>query len=138
MRGADGSSGSLFSYVDVESRVPAKHPLRLIRAVVNEVLGSLSGDFEALYSHTGRPSIAPEKLLRVLLLQALCTIGSERMPMEQLGCKLLFRWFVGLNMDEPIWSPTTSSQNRDRLLEGDVAQAFFDAVLDRSSELVGT
>ncbi len=100
MRGQDRSSGSLFSYVDLEERVPSAHPLRTIRGIVNDVLADLSGEFETLYSHTGRPGIAPEHLLRALLLQAFYTIRSERQLMEQLDFNLLFRWFVGLGMDE--------------------------------------
>ncbi len=106
MRGEDRSSGSLFSYVDLESRVPAGHPLRLIRGIVNEVLDVLSVEFERLYSHTGRPSIPPEKLLRALLLQAFYSIRSERQLMEQLDFNLLFRWFVGLLMDDAVWDAT--------------------------------
>src|SRR3954466_7386300 len=128
MRGSDVRSGELFSYVDLEKRVPAKHPLRLVRVVVNEVLSRLDGDFSKAYAIGGRPSIAPERLLRALLLQALYTIRSERQLMEQLDYNLLFRWFVGLSMDARVWSPTTFSKNRDRLLRGDIAQAFFEAV----------
>ncbi len=129
MRGEDRSSGSLFSYVDLEGRVPARHPLRLIRAVVNEVLGSLSGDFEALYSCTGRPSIAPEKLLRALLLQAFYSIRSERQLMEQLDFNLLFRWFVGLGLDDPVWDATVFCKNRDRLLEAEISAQFLAGIV---------
>jgi len=121
MRGEDRSSGSLFSYVDLESRVPADHPLRLIRGIVNEVLVSLSAEFEGLYSHIGRPGIAPEKLLRALLLQAFYSIRSERQLMEQLDFNLLFRWFVGLGLDDPVWDATVFCKNRDRLLEAEIS-----------------
>ena len=104
MRGEDERGGGLFSYVDLEARVPADHPLRPIRALVDEALAVLSADFERLYSRTGRPSIAPEKLLRALLLQAFYTIRSERQLMEQLDYNLLFRWFVGLSIDAPVWT----------------------------------
>ena len=129
MRGTDEHSGSLFSYVDLEARVPADHPLRPIRALVDEALVVLSPDFERLYSKTGRPSIAPEKLLRALLLQAFYTIRSERQLMEQLDYNLLFRWFVGLSMDARVWDATVYSKNRDRLVAGDVAARFLQAVL---------
>ena len=129
MRGEDRSSGSLFSYVDLESRVPAKHPLRMIRAVVNEVLGSLSRDFEALYSSTGRPSIAPEKLLRALLLQAFYSIRSERQLMEQLDFNLLFRWFVGLGLDDAVWDASVFCKNRDRLLEAEISGKFLAGIV---------
>ncbi len=129
MRGEDERGEGLFSYVDLEARVPADHPLRSIRVLVDEALAALSGDFAVLYSTTGRPSIAPEKLLRALLLQAFYTIRSERQLMEQLDYNLLFRWFVGLSMDAPVWDATTYSKNRDRLVAGDVAARFLQAVL---------
>ena len=132
MRGEDERGGGLFSYVDLEVRVPADHPLRPIRVLVDEALSALSADFERLYSRTGRPSIAPEKLLRALLLQAFYTIRSERQLMEQLDYNLLFRWFVGLSMDEPVWDATVYSKNRDRLVAGDVAARFLQAVLRRA------
>jgi transposase len=119
----------MFSYLSPEERVPAKHPLRPIRLLVDQALKSLSADFSRLYSAYGRPSIAPEKLLRALLLQVLYTVRSERMLMEQLEYNLLFRWFVGLNMDEAVWVPTVFTKNRDRLLEGDAAEKFFQLVL---------
>jgi transposase len=119
----------MFSYLSPEQRVPAKHPLRPIRLLVDDALKSLSADFSRLYSAYGRPSIPPEKLLRALLLQVLYTVRSERMLMEQLEYNLLFRWFVGLNMDEAVWVPTVFTKNRDRLLEGDVAEKFFQLVL---------
>jgi transposase len=129
MRGADEQPGSMFSYVSLEDRVPADHPLRAIRRITDRALERLSSRFGALYVNFGRPSIPPEKLLRALLLQALYTIRSERQLMEQLDYNLLFRWFVGLGMDDAVWSPSTFSKNRDRLLEGDIAAAFFDAIL---------
>ena len=129
MRGEDGESGALFSYVSCEARVPADHPLRPIRAIVDEALEVLSPAFERLYSKTGRPSIPPEKLLRALLLQAFYSVRSERQLMEQLDYNLLFRWFVGLAMDAPIWDVTVFTKNRDRFLEGEVAAQFFQAVL---------
>ncbi len=130
MRGSDGRSGSLFSYVDLESRVRADHPLRTIRAIVNEALAGLSGEFEAIYAAgIGRPSIPPERLLRALLLQAFYGIRSERQIMERLDYDLLFRWFVGLGVDDAVWDPTTFGKNRDRLLAGDVAHKFLAAVL---------
>ena len=131
MRGADGDSGALFSYVSCEARVPADHPLRPIRAIVDEALEVLSPEFERLYSRLGRPSIAPEKLLRALLLQAFYTIRSERQLMEQLDYNLLFRWFVGLSMDAPVWDATVFSKNRDRLIEGEIAAKFLAAVLNQ-------
>jgi len=102
MRGSDDRDGDLFSYVDIEDRIPATHPLRAIRALVNEVLAALDGEFSALYAASGRPSIAPERLLRALLLQAFYTIRSERQLMEQIDYNLLYRWFVGLGVDEPV------------------------------------
>jgi transposase len=132
MRGADQQPGSMFSYISLEERVPQDHPLRAIRRITDRALEQLSPRFGALYVHFGRPSIPPEKLLRALLLQALYTIRSERQLMEQLDYNLLFRWFVGLGMDDPVWVPTTFTKNRDRLLEGDIASAFFAAVLQQA------
>ena len=129
MRGSDEQTGALFSYVSCEARVPADHPLRLIRAVVDEALDVLSPEFDRLYARVGRPGIAPEKLLRALLLQAFYSVRSERQLMEQIGYNLLFRWFVGLAMDAPVWDATTFSKNRDRLLDGDVAQRLLAAVV---------
>jgi len=122
----------MFSYVSLEERVPADHPLRAIRHITDRALEQLSARFDAIYVHFGRPSIAPEKLLRALLLQALYTIRSERQLMEQLDYNLLFRWFVGVGIDDPVWSPTTFSKNRDRLLQGEIASAFFTAVLQHA------
>jgi transposase len=119
----------MFSYVSLEERVPADHPLRAIRRITDRALERLSARFGTLYINFGRPSIPPEQLLRALLLQALYTIRSERQLMEQLDYNLLFRWFVGLGMDDAVWSPTTFTKNRDRLLNGDIATAFFDAIL---------
>jgi transposase len=119
----------LFSYVDLEARVPAKHPLRTIREIVNEVLASLDADFERLYEGTGRQSIAPERLLRASLLQAFYSVRSERQLMEQIDYNLLFRWFVGLGIDDAVWDHSTFSKNRDRLLDADVAAKFLEAVL---------
>jgi transposase len=132
MRGHDDQAAHLFSYVSPEQRVPADHPLRAIRQMTDRVLATLSPKFTRMYSTIGRPSIAPEKLLRTLLLQALYTIRSERLLMEQLEYNLLFRWFVGLNIDDPVWDPTVFSKNRDRLLSADVAALFFRAVLDEA------
>ena len=131
MRGSDERSGALFSYVDLEARVPARHPLRTIRGIVNEALAELSPTFARLYAPLGRPSIPPEQLLRALLLQAFYSIRSERQLMERLDFDLLFRWFVGLGIDDPVWDHSTFSKNRDRLLEGDVAAEFLATLLDR-------
>ena len=129
MRGDDERSGELFSYVDLEARVRGDHPLRVIREIVNTALASLAQDFAALYSPIGRPSIAPEKLLRAMLLQAFYSIRSERQMMERLEYDLLFRWFVGIGVDEAVWDHSSFSKNRDRLLDGDVAAKFLQAVL---------
>ena len=129
MRGSDEQTASMFSYVSCEARVPADHPLRLIRAVVDEALDVLSAEFDSLYARQGRPSIAPEKLLRASLLQAFYSIRSERQLMEQLDYNLLFRWFVGLAMDALVWDASTFSKNRERLLDGDVAQKLLAAVV---------
>ena len=129
MRGGDERSGSLFSYVDLEDRVGKNHPLRAIRAIVNEALAGLAGDFSVLYSPMGRPSIPPEKLLRAMLLQAFYSIRSERQLMDRLEFDLLFRWFVGIGVDDVVWDHSTFSKNRDRLLEGDIAAKLLGAVL---------
>ena len=134
MRGSDEQTSGMFSYVVPEHRVRQDHPLRPIRRMTDEVLATLSPRFDRMYSDMGRPSIPPEQLLRALLLQSLYTIRSERLLMEEIDYSILFRWFVGLGMDEEIWSPTTFSKNRDRLLEGDVAAAFFDAVVDQARQ----
>jgi transposase len=131
MRGVDERSGSLFSYVDLESRIPAMHPLRAIRLIVNAALADMTAEFEAMYSRLGRPSIPPEKLLRASLLQAFYTIRSERQLMERLNFDLLFRWFVGLGIDDEVWDHSVFSKNRDRLLEAEIAAKFLAAVLTR-------
>jgi transposase len=130
MRGADHHNERLFSYVRPDSRVPGDHPLRAIRKITDAVLAQLSDRFDAIYADTGRPSIPPEKLLRALLLQAFYSVRSERQLMEQMNYKLLFRWFVGLSVDEPDWVPTVFSHNRDRLLRGDIAAESMAAVLN--------
>jgi transposase len=134
MRGGDGRQAAVFSYVSPEKRVPKDHPLRPILEMTDAALRAMSPRFSSIYSAIGRPSIAPEKLLRALLLQVLYTIRSERMLMEQLEYNLLFRWFVGLSMDEEVWVPTVFTKNRDRLLEGDIAAEFFDRVLSQARQ----
>ena len=131
MRGSDRRAEGLFSYVSCEARVPAGHPLRAILPIVDAALAALSSEFERLYASIGRPSIAPEKLLRALLLQAFYSVRSERQLLEQLDYNLLFRWFVGLGVDDPVWDVTVFTKNRDRLLEGEVAGRFLRAVLDQ-------
>src|SRR6478735_7026431 len=130
MRGTDTQQSSMFSYLSPEERVPENHPLRPIRLMVDDALKSLSPAFSRLYSAYGRPSIPPEKLLRALLLQVLYTVRSERMLIEQLEYNLLFRWFVGLNMDDPVWDATVYNKNRDRMLKADIAGLFFQAVVE--------
>ena len=134
MRGDEVDQGSVFSYISAEKRVPADHPLRKVRALVDAALAKLSKDFDQLYADTGRPSIPPERLLRALLLQYFYGIRSERMLMEQLDYNLLFRWFVGLQMDDPVWVPTTFTKNRARLLEGDIAQRFLQETVALAQE----
>jgi transposase len=134
MRGKDEQQLDVFSYINPEQRVPQDHPLRPLRVMTDEALRQLRPRFNSLYAKTGRPSIAPEKLLRALLLQALYSVRSERMLMEQLDYNLLFRWFVGLNMDDAIWDVTVFTKNRERLLDGDIAEAFFQAVLQQARE----
>lgn len=129
MRGPDERTGSMFSYVSLEDRIPPDHPLRVIRRITDRALDRLSPTFDSVYVKFGRPSVPPEQLLRALLLQVLYSIRSERLLMEQLDYNILFRWFVGLGLDEPVWDPTTFTKNRDRLLRGDVAAGFFDAVV---------
>jgi transposase len=129
MRGDDEICGSLFSYIDLEERVRADHPLRPIREIANAALASLSGDFAALYSGMGRPSVPPEKLLRAMLLQAFYSVRSERQLMERIEFDLLFRWFVGIGIDDPVWDHSSFAKNRDRLLAGEIAAEFLDAVL---------
>jgi transposase len=132
MRGTDTIQSDMFSYISAEQRVPRNHPLRPIRILVNEALQALSPEFDRMYSDFGRPSIAPEKLLRALLLQILFTIRSEEMLMEQLNYNLLFRWFVGLNMDDEVWDATVFSKNRRRMVEAEVARLFFQAVVEQA------
>ena len=134
MRGPDEKTSHLFSYLSPEQRVRPDHPLRSIRAMTDRVLAELSPRFERMYSEMGRPSIPPEQLLRALVLQTLYSVRSERLLMEEIDYSILFRWFVGLGLDEPIWSPTTFSKNRDRLLAADIAAAFFDAVVAQARE----
>ena len=134
MRGDDQNDSDLFSYISPEKRVPKDHPLRALRDLVDPVLDEMSPEFAELYSYTGRPSIAPEKLLRALLLQALYTIRSERLLMEQLDYNLLFRWFVGLNMDDAVWDATVFSKNRERLLAGDIHKVFFQKVIEQARQ----
>ncbi len=129
MRGTDEASESLFSYVDLEERIPAGHPLHKIRQIVNDALTSLDAEFDALYTDFGRPSIAPERLIRASLLQILFSIRSERQLMEQMDYNLLFRWFVGLGIDDPVWVPTVFSKNRDRLLTTDMSRKVMAAIL---------
>ena len=129
MRGTDEKSGSLFSYVDLEERIPAKHPLRKIRQVVNDALASLDGEFASLYVDFGRPSIAPERLIRASLIQILFSVRSERQLMEQMQYNLMFRWFVGLGIDDPVWVPTVFTKNRDRLLTSDMSRKVMAAIL---------
>jgi transposase len=129
MRGDNLDQAGVFSYISPEERVPQDHPLRAIRDMVDRVLVELSPEFDRLYARTGRPSVPPERLLRALLLQVLYTVRSERLLMEQLDYNLLFRWFVGLNMDDPVWDPTTFTKNRQRLLNGEIAERFFERVL---------
>src|SRR5467141_2089014 len=132
MRGHDEQTGHMFSYLSPEQRVPVDHPLRAIRQMTDRVLARLSQKFTHMYSTIGRPSIAPEKLLRALLLQVLYTVRSERLLIEQLDYNFLFRWFVGLSIDDPVWDATVFTKNRERLLEGEVAEGFFTAVVDQA------
>lgn len=134
MRGQERHQDTMFSYVSMEERIPKDHPLRGIRKTIDEILEGLSSRFNRMYATGGRPSIPPEQLLRALLLQALYTIRSERQLMEQLDYNLLFRWFVGLTMDDPVWVPTVFTKNRDRLLEGDIANQFFAKVIAAARE----
>jgi transposase len=132
MRGSDHRTQALFSYVSIEDRIPAKHPLRLVKGLVDEALREMSPRFNAMYARMGRPSIPPEQLLRAALIQIFYSVRSERLLMEQIDYNLLFRWFIGLGMDDGVWVPTTFTKNRDRLLEGEVAHAFFAAVLKQA------
>lgn len=132
MRGTEQLQEPMFSYISAEKRVPKEHPLRPLRGLVDEILRGMSKDFEQMYSNVGRPSIPPEQLLRALLIQALYSVRSERMLMEQLDYNMLFRWFVGLSLDDEIWDVTVFTKNRDRLLEADVAKHFLDAVVEQA------
>jgi transposase len=134
MRGEHCEQSSMFSYISAEQRVPRDHPLRAIRTMTDAALRQLNARFDAIYAAVGRPSIPPERLLRALLLQVLYTVRSERMLMEQLDYNFLFRWFVGLNIDDPVWDVTVFTKNRDRLLKGEVAEAFFEAVLAQANQ----
>jgi transposase len=136
MRGDDRHPEPMFSYISAEQRVPNDHPLRAIRALVDDVLRAMSREFDRLYARVGRPSIPPERLLRAQLLQVFYSIRSERLLMEQLDYNLLFRWFVGMAMDEPIWDPTVFTKNRDRLLNQDIARSFFRRVVERAAGLM--
>jgi len=131
MRGDDKICGRLFSYIDLEDRIRADHPLRSIREIANAALAALSGDFAALYSGMGRPSVPPEKLLRAMLLQAFYSVRSERQLMERIEFDLLFRWFVGIGIDDPVWDHSAFTKNRDRLLEGEIAAKLLEAVLSQ-------
>ncbi len=133
MRGADHRQNGMFSYISAERRVPEDHPLRAIRGMVDAALHNMGPQFDAMYAKVGRPSIAPEKLLRALLLQVLYTVRSERMLMEQLNYNLLFRWFVGMNIDDPVWDVTVFTKNRERLLAAGVANTLFAEVLAQAS-----
>ena len=129
MSGTDEVTGSLFSYVDLEERIPARHPLRKVRRIVNDALASLDAEFNRLHAAEGRPSIAPERLLRASLIQILFSVRSERQLMEQMEYNLLFRWFVGLGVDDPVWVPTVFTKNRDRLLTTDMSHNVLAAML---------
>src|SRR5499427_8446542 len=130
MRGSDSKQDDMFSYLSPEERVPANHPLRQIRPLVDKILKEMSPQFAKLYSDVGRPSIAPERLLRALLLQIFYSVRSERMLIEQLQYNLLFRWFVGMEMDEVVWNHAVFSKNRERLLNEEIAESFFQRVLE--------
>ena len=132
MRGIDHQQSQMFSYLSPETRVRKDHPLRAIRVMVDEILAQLSRRFDSMYASAGRPSIPPEKLLRAQLLQMLYSIRSERLLMEEIDYSVLFRWFVGLNLDEEVWDATTFTKNRDRLLEAEVAEEFLAQVVERA------
>jgi len=134
MRGQDHQQSDVFSYLSPEQRVRKDHPLRAIRATADRALGSMTKRFDAMYSKTGRPSIPPEKLLRALLIQMLYSVRSERLLMEEIDYSVLYRWFVGMNLDEPVWDVTVFTKNRDRLLEGDVAREFLCEVVKQAQE----
>src|SRR5215472_1869757 len=132
MRGVDQQQADMYSYISPESRVRADHPLRKIRAMADEALNNMSARFDAMYAKIGRPSIPPEKLLRAQLVQMLYSIRSERLLMEEIDYSMLFRWFVGMNLDEPVWDATVFTKNRNRLLEGDVAREFLSEVVKQA------
>ena len=134
MRGQDQQQSNMFSYLSPEQRVRKDHPLRAIRATADQALANLSGRFNAMYATTGRPSIPPEELLRAQLIQMLYSVRSERLLMEEIDYSLLYRWFVGMNMDEPVWDVTVFTKNRDRLLDGDVAREFLSEVVRQAQE----
>src|SRR5579863_2241292 len=136
MRGDDHQQSQVFSYLSPEARVRKDHPLRAVRAMVDEVLGQMSQRFDGMYAKMGRPSIAPEKLLKALLLQILYSVRSERLLMEEMDYNLLFRWFVGLTLDDPVWDATTFTKNRDRLLNQEMARSFFRRVVERAQGLM--
>src|SRR6478735_7403812 len=136
MRGDDRQPRAMFSYVSAEERVPHDHPLRAIRTFVDEILRDMSREFDALYARDGRPSIPPERLLRAQLLQLFYSIRSERLLMEQLDYNILFRWFVGMDMDEPVWTPTVFTKNRDRLLNQKLDRTFFRQVIAQAHDLM--
>src|ERR1700730_4365360 len=135
MRGTEQQQSTMFSYISAEQRVPKDHPLRALRVMADAALKQLGPAFDAIYARSGRPSIAPEKLLRALLLQVLYTVRSERLRIEQFDYNFLFRWFVGLSIDDPVWDSTVFTKNRERLLEGEVAESFFSAVVDQARAL---
>ena len=132
MRGDDQQQEAIFSYIGLEQRVPKDHPLRAIRQMADQALRALDAEFQRMYARRGRPSIAPEKLIRAQLLQVLYSVRSERQLMEQLDYNLLFRWFVGLNIDDPIWDVTVFTKNRERLIEGEVAEQLLLAVVEQA------
>src|ERR1041385_5845818 len=134
MRGTDHQQADMYSYISPESRVRADHPLRTIRAMADAALKNMSDRFDAMYARTGRPSIPPEKLLRAQLIQMLYSVRSERLLMEEIDYSVLYRWFVGMNLDEPVWDVTVFTKNRDRLLDGDVAREFLSEVVKQRKE----
>src|SRR3984893_16590025 len=134
MRGSDHDQGAMYSYLSPEERVRKDHPLRAIRELTDEILKRMSPLFDAMYADGGRPSIAPEKLLRAQLIQMLYSVRSERLLMEEIDYSVLFRWFVGMNLDDPVWDVTVFTKNRDRLLDGDVAREFLCEVVEQARE----
>src|SRR3954447_5940442 len=134
MRGTDHQQADMYSYLSPEMRVRADHPLRAIRAMSDKALSQMSARFDEMYANTGRPSIPPEKLLRAQLIQMLYTVRSERLLMEEIDYSVLFRWFVGMNLDEPVWDVTVFTKNRDRLLEHNVAKVFFAQVWQQAEQ----